>query len=104
MNSNKDSGEGDGGGNSGGGNPDPGGGGNPGHGKDEANIIIDNKHYKVRAGDWIVHDLKSEAGVDPAKVLAEIKPSGLLDLEDGARITVRDGMRFMSHARSGASS
>ncbi|TIL83044.1 MAG: hypothetical protein E5Y89_02430 [Mesorhizobium sp.] len=95
-----------------GGNPgqdggDPGhGGGNPGHGggKDQAHIMVDNVPKTVREGDWLVSDLKLAMDVDVAKVLAEIMPSGLRDLDDGARIAVRDGMRFMSHARTGGSS
>lgn len=82
------------------------GGGNPGQGggKDKANIVVDNVHHKVREGSWVVSDLKAAVGVDAGKVLAEITPRGLNDLEDGATIAVRDGMRFMSHARTGASS
>lgn len=97
-----------GGGNSGPGNgngENPGhGGDNPGGGKDKANIIVDNVHHKVRDGAWVVSDLKAAVGVDAGKVLAEITPSGLNDLDDSATIQVRDGMRFMSHARTGASS
>lgn len=78
----------------------------PGHGggKDEAHIIVDNVPKTVREGEWLVSALKLEVGVDPAKVLAEITPSGLVDLEDTAHIHVRDGMRFMSHVRKGGSS
>lgn len=86
------------------------GGGNPGQGggnggsKDKANIIVDNVRHKVREGAWVVSDLKATAGVDPSKVLAEITPHGLNDLDDTGSIQVGDGMRFMSHARTGASS
>lgn len=72
--------------------------------KDVANIIVDNTHYKVREGDWVVSDLKSAVGVDASKVLAEISPHGLNDLDDGNVVHVRDGTRLMSHARTGASS
>lgn len=91
----------------GGGNPHPGGGGGnpgPGHGDNEAHIVVDNAPKTVRAGDWLVSDLKQKVGVDAAKVLAEVTPSGLKDLDDTAHIDVRDGMRFMSHARKGGSS
>jgi hypothetical protein len=92
----------------GGGNPGPGGGGGgnpgPGGGEKEAHITVDNEPKTVRAGDWLVSDLKSKVGVDSAKVLAEISPSGLKDLEDTAHINVQDGQRFMSHARKGGSS
>jgi hypothetical protein len=98
------------GGNAGPGNgngDDPGhGAGNPGQGggRDTANIVVDNVHHKVREGAWVVSDLKAAVGVDASKVLAEITPRGLNDLEDTESIKVRDGMRFMSHARTGASS
>lgn len=88
-----------------GGNPGH-GGGNPGNGggKDKANIIVDNVHHTVREGAWVISDLKVAIGVDAGKVLAEITPRGLNDLEDTETIQLRDGMRFMSHARTGASS
>ncbi|MGE0271510.1 MAG: hypothetical protein AB7M05_17700 [Alphaproteobacteria bacterium] len=89
----------------GGGNPGH-GGGDPGHGggRNEAHIIVDTVPKTVREGEWVVSELKREVGVDAAKVLAEITPSGLVDLDDAANIQVRDGMRFMSHARKGGSS
>jgi hypothetical protein len=89
------------------GNPGQGGGGgNPGQGggDKEAHITVDNEPKKVREGDWIVSELKAKVGVDPAKVLAEITPTGLIDLDDSAHISVKDGQRFMSHARKGGSS
>jgi hypothetical protein len=90
----------------GGGNPGPGGGGNPGPGggDKDASITVDNEPKKVREGDWVVSELKAKVGVDPAKVLAEITPTGLIDLDDAAHIQIKDGLRFMSHARKGGSS
>jgi hypothetical protein len=67
-------------------------------------IIVDDVKHEVRPGKWIVRDLKAETGVDPAKVLAEITPHGLVDLDDDAKIAVHEKQRFMSHARSGAAS
>lgn len=67
-------------------------------------IVVDDTKHEVRPGSWIVRDLKAAVGVDPAKVLAEIKPQGLNDLEDDAKIGVHEGQRFMSHVRSGGSS
>ena len=78
-----------------------------GHGKPDAHtvtIIVDDKRHSVRPGKWIVSDLKAAVGVDPAKVLAEITPHGLKDLEDNDHIGVHEGQRFMSHARSGGAS
>lgn len=67
-------------------------------------ILVDNVKHEVRPGTWIVRDLKAEVKVDPAKVLAEIKPHGLVDLDDDGKIAVHEGQRFMSHVRSGGSS
>lgn len=67
-------------------------------------IIVDDQNHEVRPGKWFVHDLKTAVGVDAAKVLAEITPHGLKDLEDNATIGVHEGQRFMSHVRSGGSS
>lgn len=75
-----------------------------GGGNAQAHIKVDNEQKVVRAGAWIVADLKLAVGVDAAKVLAEITPHGLTDLDDGAPIDVKNGMRFMSHVRQGASS
>jgi hypothetical protein len=67
-------------------------------------IVVDDHKHLVRVGTWIVRDLKAAAGVDPAKVLAEITPHGLKDLNDDAKVEVHEGQRFMSHVRSGGSS
>jgi hypothetical protein len=67
-------------------------------------IVVDDAKHKVRAGRWKVSELKAAVAVDPAKVLAEITPQGLKDLEDGDHIEVREGQRFMSHVRTGAAS
>ncbi|MBW4053709.1 MAG: hypothetical protein HIU85_20060 [Proteobacteria bacterium] len=67
-------------------------------------IIVDGVKHEVRAGPWIVSELKAAVGVPAAKVLAEITPQGLKDLDDGATISVHEGERFMSHVRTGGSS
>ncbi|MGH8291258.1 MAG: hypothetical protein ACREV7_20040 [Steroidobacteraceae bacterium] len=67
-------------------------------------IIVDGTKHEVRPGPWVVSQLKAAVGVPPAKVLAEITPQGLKDLEDTATITVHEGERFMSHVRTGGSS
>ena len=73
----------------------------PGH---MVTIVIDDHKHPVRPGSWIVSDLKAAVQVDPAKVLAELTPQGLKDLDDGAKLEVHEGQRFMTHARSGGSS
>lgn len=67
-------------------------------------IIVDDVLHQVRAGSWIVSELKAAVGVDPAKVLALITPHGLKDLPDDGKVAVHEGAQFMSHARSGAAS
>jgi hypothetical protein len=74
-----------------------------GHGHN-VTIIVDDVEHEVRSGSWIVLDLKAAVGVDPAKVLAEITPHGLKDLQDDGKVAVHEGAQFMSHARSGGSS
>lgn len=78
--------------------------GDQGHGRATVTITVDDVDYEVRPGKWIVSDLKAATNVDPAKVLAEITPHGLEDLEDSAHVGVHEKQRFMSHARSGAAS
>ncbi len=77
--------------------------GNQGVGHD-VKIIVDDTPHTVRAGEWIVRDLKAAVGVDPAKVLALITPQGLRDLQDDGKVPAHEGEQFMSHARSGGSS
>jgi DNA polymerase/3'-5' exonuclease PolX len=67
-------------------------------------IIVDDVEYKVRRGKWLVRDLKAKLGIDPAKVLAEITPHGVKDLDDNQEIEVHAHEKFMTHARSGGSS
>lgn len=69
-----------------------------------AEITVDRHRYQVREGNWVVSRLKATVGVDAAKVLAKVTPDGLKDLDDGETIHVRDGQKFVSHARSGGSS
>lgn len=69
-----------------------------------AHILVDGVKHEVRAGQWAVRDLKAAVGVPAEKVLAEITPHGLKDLEDADHIGVHEGQRFMSHVRSGGSS
>lgn len=67
-------------------------------------IMVDGIDHRIRQGKWVVRDLKTKLGIDPAKVLAEITPQGLKDLDDGSEIEVHANEKFMTHARSGGSS
>jgi predicted nucleic acid-binding Zn-ribbon protein len=72
--------------------------------KDEITIMVDGVDHRVRRGMWVVRDLKARLGIDQAKVLAEITPQGLKDLDDNAEIELHEKEQFMTHARSGGSS
>jgi len=67
-------------------------------------IIVDDVPHEVRAGSWIVNELKAAVGVDAVKVLALITPQGLKDLQDDGKVAVHERAQFMSHARTGGSS
>ena len=77
--------------------------GGKGH-SDDVTIVVDGTERRLPKDEWIVRDLKATLGIDPAKVLAEIKPHGLKDLDDNERIKLHNKDRFMTHARSGGSS
>lgn len=87
-----------------GGHDDPGQEKKPPNDPHLVEITVDGTEHSVRAGDWVVADLKSALGIDAAKVLAQITPHGLNDLDDGATIKVHSKDQFMTHARSGGSS
>ncbi len=73
-------------------------------GQNTVEIEVDGVKHQVRPGKWLVSDLKAATGVDPAKVLAEITPQGLKDLDDTGQTPVHAHQKFMSHARTGGSS
>lgn len=67
-------------------------------------IVVNDQDCLVRPGKWVVRALKKNLGIDAAKVLARIKPTGLEDFLDGATVTIGKGEHFMTHARAGGSS
>lgn len=70
----------------------------------EVTIVVDGVEYRLHQRRWVVCDLKVKLGIDQAKVLAEITPQGLKDLDDNAEIDLHENEKFMTHARSGGSS
>ena len=73
--------------------------------QDLVTIEVNQVPKQVRPGCWVVAALKAAVDVPPAKVLAEIKADGTFDnLENDARIEIRGGEKFISHARRGGSS
>ena len=70
----------------------------------EVAIDVDGTKRLVRAGKWVVSELKEYLNIGQARVLAEITPHGLKDLPDDSQIEVHEGEKFMTHARRGSSS
>jgi hypothetical protein len=73
--------------------------------QDLVTIDVNQIPKQVRPGCWVVGALKAAVDVPAAKVLAEIKPDGTFDnLDNDARLEIRGGEKFISHARRGGSS
>lgn len=70
----------------------------------EVTITIDNKNFTVHRGSKTVAELKQLAGVPPAYELEEIVDGKLVPLGDDQRVVIKEGERFVSHPRAGASS
>ena len=70
----------------------------------DVTIIVDGTEHRLSRGPWVVSALKVRLDIPAAKVLAEITPNGLDDLADDATVDLREGERFMTHARTGGSS
>ncbi|MGE3474513.1 MAG: hypothetical protein AB7H70_01765 [Rhodospirillaceae bacterium] len=83
--------------------PGHGPGNSPGHGPGTT-IYVDDEPREVRPGNWIVSELKTALGIDPARVLAQITDSGLTDLDDNGRIVIKKSDKLITHGREGAAS
>jgi hypothetical protein len=67
-------------------------------------VTVDTKLKTVHRGSWIVSEFKKEVGVDAARALDEVIHGEFKPLDDTARITIKSGEIFVSHARQGSSS
>jgi hypothetical protein len=67
-------------------------------------VIVDSRKQKVAAGSWIVSEFKKAVGVDASRALDEVVCGEFKPLEDNARISIKGGETFVSHARQGSSS
>ncbi len=67
-------------------------------------VTVDTKPKVVHRGSWIVSEFKKEVGVDAARALDEVIQGEFKPLDDTARITIKGGEIFVSHARQGSSS
>lgn len=67
-------------------------------------VTVDGKPHKVKEGNYIVSQFKAMVGVDADKELDVVEHGEFHPLGDNDRIKVKEGMVFISHARTGCSS
>lgn len=85
---------------------------NDGHGKDHddkehgniVSVTVDGVEKLVRRGNYVVSEFKATVGVDAALALDEVIGGQFKELSDDAKLKIKGGEVFISHARSGASS
>jgi hypothetical protein len=70
----------------------------------EVTVTVDTIQKTVHRGSWIVADFKKEVGVDASRAPDEVVGGEFKPLDDNARITIKGGEVFVSHARQGGSS
>jgi hypothetical protein len=73
-------------------------------GKDTVNVKIDGVEKTIHRGSHSVADLKTLLGVDPVQDLDQEIDGVLTELKNDARVTIKGGELFFSHARTGGSS
>lgn len=70
----------------------------------KAQIKVDGKHWEIRAGDWVVSDLKAAVQVPADYELDQVVHDDLKPLADEDHVEVHGGDKFVSHIRQGGSS
>jgi len=70
----------------------------------EVTVTVDTLTKTVHRGSWIVAEFKEAVGVDTSRALDEVIGGEFKPLDDNARITIKGGEIFVSHARQGGSS
>ncbi|MFN0139221.1 MAG: hypothetical protein ACKVQW_03930 [Pyrinomonadaceae bacterium] len=74
------------------------------HGNGQVEIKINDDPYRMRRGQHRVVELKELGSVPQAHILAQVINGQLVDLANDAKVHIRGGEEFHSHADSGASS
>lgn len=74
------------------------------HRKDVVEIFINNDPVMIHRGRQSVADIKRAGNVPLADVLVQDIEGKLTDLPDDGSVTIKPGLRFISHPRSGGSS
>lgn len=67
-------------------------------------VTVDGAEKRVRRGNYVVSEFKATVGVDAALALDEVIEGQFKELSDDAKLKIKGGEVFISHARSGASS
>ncbi len=70
----------------------------------DVTVTVDTNAKTVHRGSWIVVQFKKVVGVDASRALDEVIGGEFKPLDDNARITIKGGEIFVSHARQGGSS
>jgi hypothetical protein len=74
------------------------------HGKDEVSVSIDGVTKSIHRGSYTTEDLKTALGVAAQRELDIIEDGVFRTLAPGSRITVKEGMEFISRQPAGGSS
>jgi len=67
-------------------------------------IVVDRNPREIRPGTYVVADFKERLGIDSCKELDEIVCEEFKPLDDSAKVHVKGGEQFVTHARCGGSS
>lgn len=73
-------------------------------GQSDVAVTIDNNSRTIHRGSHAVAELKQLLGVDPVYAIDQVVDGQLTPLADDARVTIKGGELFFSHARTGGAS
>jgi hypothetical protein len=74
------------------------------HGNNLANVMIDQVAKAIHRGSYLLPDLKVALGVASGRDLDIIENGSIRSLAAGERITIKDGMEFISRQPAGGAS
>lgn len=66
-------------------------------------VTVDNRPHRVEAKTYRVSEFKERVGVAPERALDEIVGGRIKPLDDGDKVKIDGGEKFISHARCGSS-
>jgi hypothetical protein len=74
------------------------------NGHDEVTVELNGAPRTIHRGSYTTQELKQALGVDQSLELDLFEGGKFVELPDGKRTVVREGMVFISHVRQGGSS